>query len=47
MKINKIYIDKFKKVNYGYLFMIKRGIYWLFDKDTLIVKGILNMYPYK
>lgn len=47
MKINKIYLDRFKKVNYGYLFMIKRGIFLLFDKDTLIFKGLLNMYPYK
>lgn len=47
MKINKIYIDRFKKVSYGYLFMIKRGVFLLFDKDTLEYKGILNMYPYK
>lgn len=47
MKINKIYVDKFKRVSYGYLFMIKRGVFLLFDKDTLEYKGILNMYPYK
>lgn len=47
MKINKIYVDRFKKVSYGYLFMIKRGVFLLFDKDTLEYKGILNMYPYK
>lgn len=47
MKINKIHIERFKKVNYGYLFMIKRGVFLLFDKDTLEYKGILNMYPYK
>lgn len=47
MRINKIYVDKFKKVNYGYLFMIKRGVFLLFDKDTLEYKGILNMYPYR
>ena len=47
MKINRIYVDRFKKVSYGYLFMIKRGIFLLFDKDTLEYKGILNMYPYK
>lgn len=47
MRINKIYINKFKKVSYGYLFMIKRGIFLLFDKETLEYKGILNMYSYK
>lgn len=47
MRINKIYINKFKKVKYGYLFMIKRGIFLLFDKETLEYKGILNMYSYK
>lgn len=47
MRINKIYINKFKEVKYGYLFMIKRGIFLLFDKETLEYKGILNMYPYK
>lgn len=47
MRINKIYINKFKKVSYGYLFMIKRGIFLLFDKETLEYKGILNMYSFK
>lgn len=47
MRINKIYVDKFKKYSYGYLFMIKRGVFLLFDKDTLEYKGILNMFPYK
>ena len=47
MRINKIYINKFKKVSYGYLFMIKRGIFLLFDKETLEYKGLLNMYSYK
>ena len=47
MRINRIYVDRFKKVSYGYLFMIKRGVFLLFDKDTLEYKGILNMYPYK
>lgn len=47
MKINKIYIDKFKKFSYGYMFMVKRGVFLLFDKDTLEYKGIFNMIPYK
>ena len=47
MKINKIHLDKFKRVSYGYLFMVKRGVFLLFDKNTLEYKGILNMYPYK
>lgn len=47
MKINRIYLDRFKKFSYGYMFMIKRGVFLLFDKDTLEYKGILNMYPYK
>ena len=47
MKINKIYIDKFKKFNYGYMFMVRRGIFLLFDKDTLEYKGVFTTYPYK
>lgn len=47
MRINKIYIDKFKKFSYGYMFMVKRGVFLLFDKDTLEYKGIFNMIPYK
>lgn len=47
MKINKIYLDKFKRFSYGYMFMVKRGVFLLFDKDTLEYKGIFNMIPYK
>jgi hypothetical protein len=47
MKINKIYLDKFKRFSYGYMFMVKRGVFLLFDKDTLEYKGVFNMIPYK
>ena len=47
MKINKIYLEKFKKFSYGYMFMVKRGVFLLFDKDTLEYKGIFNIIPYK
>lgn len=47
MKINKIYLSRFKKYSYGYMFMIKRGVFLLFDKNTLEYKGVLNMIPYK
>ena len=47
MRINKIHLDKFKKTNYDYIFMIKRGVFLLFDKDTLEYKGILTKFPYK
>lgn len=47
MRINKIYLSRFKKYSYGYMFMIKRGVFLLFDKDTLEYKGVLNMIPYK
>ena len=47
MKINKIYLDKFKRFNYGYLFMVKKGVFLLFDKDTLEYKGVFTTYPYK
>lgn len=46
MKINKIYLDKFKKFNYGYMFMVKKGVFLLFDKDTLEYKGVFSMYAY-
>ena len=47
MKINKIYLEKFKKFSYGYMFMVKRGVFLLFDKDTLEYKGIFSMFNYK
>lgn len=47
MKINKIYLSRFKKFSYGYMFMVKRGVFLLFDKDTLEYKGIFSMIPYK
>lgn len=47
MKINKNYLHRFKKFSYGYMFMIKRGVFLLFDKDTLEYKGVFNMFPYK
>ncbi len=47
MKINKIYLDKFKRFSYGYMFMVKRGVFLLFDLDTLEYKGIFTVYNYK
>ena len=47
MKINKIYLDKFKRFSYGYMFMVKRGVFLLFDLDTLEYKGIFAVYNYK
>ena len=47
MKINKIYLSRFKKFSYGYMFMVKRGVFLLFDKDTLEYKGIFSIIPYK
>lgn len=47
MKINKIYLSRFKKFSYGYMFMIKKGVFLLFDKNTLEYKGIFSVIPYK
>ena len=47
MRINKIYLDKFKKFSYGYMFMVKRGVFLLFDLDTLEYKGIFTIYNYR
>ena len=47
MKINKIYLSRFKKFSYGYMFMVKRGVFLLFDKDTLEYKGVFTVYNYK
>lgn len=47
MKINKIHLDKFKRFSYGYMFMVKRGVFLLFDLDTLEYKGIFTVYNYK
>lgn len=40
MRINKIYLDRFKKSNRSYLFMIKRGAFLSFDYKTLEFDGI-------
>lgn len=47
MRINKIHIEKFKRFSYGYMFMVKKGVFLLFDKDTLEYKGIFTMFNYK
>ena len=47
MRINRIYLDRFKRFKYGYMFMIKRGVFLLFDKDTLEYKGVFNIISYK
>ena len=47
MKINKIYLSRFKKFSYGYMFMVRRGVFLLFDKDTLEYKGVFTVIPYK
>lgn len=47
MRINKLYIDKFKKFSYGYMFMVKKGVFLLFDKDTLEYIGVFNKAYYK
>lgn len=47
MRINKIYLSRFKKFSYGYMFMVKRGVFLLFDKDTLEYKGVFTVYNYK
>ena len=47
MKINKIHLEKFKKFSYGYMFMVKKGVFLLFDKNTLEYKGIFTMFNYK
>ena len=47
MKINKIHLDKFKKFSYGYMYMVKRGVFLLFDLNTLEYKGVFTLFPYK
>lgn len=47
MKINRVYLEKFKRFSYGYMFMVKKGVFLLFDKDTLEYKGIFNIIPYR
>lgn len=47
MRINKIYLDRFKRFSYGYMFMVKRGVFLLFDLDTLEYKGVFTVYNYK
>ena len=47
MKINKIHLDKFKRFSYGYMYMVKRGVFLLFDLDTLEYKGVYTLFPCK
>ena len=44
MKINKIYLNRFKKFSYGYMFMVRTGVFLLFDKDTLEYKGVFIFF---
>lgn len=43
IRINKIYIDRFKKTRNGYYYMIAKGIFLNFDLD-LIYEGYNIMY---
>lgn len=47
MRINKLYLNRFKKFSYGYMFMVKKGVFLLFDKDTLEYIGVFNKAYYK
>lgn len=47
MRINRVYLEKFKKFSYGYMFMVKKGVFLLFDKDTLEYIGVFNKAYYK
>ena len=47
MKINKIHLDKFKRFSYGYMYMVKRGVFLLFDLNTLEYKGVYALFPCK
>ena len=47
MRINKIYLERFKKYKFGYMFMVKRGVFLLFDLDSLEYKGLFTVYNYK
>ena len=46
MKINKIYLDKFKRSIGCYRFMVKKGVFLLFDMNTLEYQGYYAVYPY-
>ena len=46
MKINKLYLDMFKKSKLGYIYLVKKGIYLIFDEKTLEYKGIYAIHPY-
>ena len=42
--INNAYLDRFYKTKSEYLYMVNRGIYLGFDKDTLEYKGLELFY---
>lgn len=42
--INTAYLDRFYKTKSEYLYMVNKGIYLGFDKDTLEYKGIELFY---
>lgn len=44
MRINKNYLSRFKKYKYGYMYMVKSGLFLLFDLDTLEYKEVVSMY---
>lgn len=46
MKINKLYLNMFKKSPLGYIYPVRKGIYIIFDEETLEYKGVYAIHPY-
>lgn len=44
MKLNKIYLDRFKTMGHHYYFLINKGIFLTFDSDTLEYTGVHTIY---
>lgn len=44
MRINRLYLNKFKEYKFGYLYMIRSGVFLLFNKNTLEFEGLYYHY---
>ena len=44
IRINKNHLNRFKYFSWNYHYMVKKGVWLAFDKDTLEYTGVLLMY---
>lgn len=44
MKLNRVYLDRFKTMGHHYYFLVSKGIFLTFDSETLEYSGLYSIY---